>query len=54
MAGGRAELSLSALVDPLTVGIAVAALVLLARFRINSTWLVLAGAAVGLLASLVS
>ena len=37
-----------AIVDPLTATIAIAAAVLLIRFRVNSTWLVLAGAIVGL------
>ena len=37
-----------AIVDPLTATIAVAAAVLLIRFRLNSAWLVLAGAFVGL------
>jgi chromate transporter len=37
-----------ALVDPLTVAFAVAAAVWLLFYRVNSTWLILAGAAVGL------
>ena len=37
-----------AIVDPLTATIAIAAAVLLIRFRVNSAWLVLAGAVVGL------
>jgi chromate transporter len=37
-----------AIVDPLTATIASAAAVLLIRFRVNSAWLVLAGAVVGL------
>ena len=37
-----------AIVDPLTGIVAIAAAVLLIRFRVNSTWLVLAGAIVGL------
>ncbi len=37
-----------AIVDPLTATIAMTAAVLLIRFRVNSTWLVLAGAIVGL------
>jgi len=37
-----------AIVDPLTATIAIAAAVLLIRFRVNSSWLVLAGAIVGL------
>ena len=45
------QLGRAALVGPLTVGLATASLVLLIRFRLNSTWLVLGGAAAGLLAS---
>jgi chromate transporter len=37
-----------AIVDPLTATIAIAAAVLLIRFRVNSSWLVLAGAIAGL------
>src|SRR5918993_1348475 len=37
-----------AIVDPVTATIAIAAAVLLIRFRVNSAWLVLAGATVGL------
>src|SRR5215218_6869737 len=37
-----------AIVDPLTAAIAIAAALLLIRFQVNSTWLVLAGAIVGL------
>jgi chromate transporter len=37
-----------AIVDPLTATIALATAVLLIRFRVNSAWLVLAGALVGL------
>jgi chromate transporter len=39
-----------AIVDPLTAFIAIAAALLLIRFRVNSAWLVLAGAVVGLAA----
>jgi chromate transporter len=44
------RLGRTALVDPLTVGLAVASLVALARFRINSAWLICAGGALGWLA----
>ena len=46
------QLGRSALVDLPTVTLAVVSGVLLLRYRINSAWLVLAGAAVGILASL--
>jgi chromate transporter len=48
MAAVTAELARAALVDAPTVALAAIAAVLLVRWRINSAWLVLAGAAVGL------
>ena len=44
------QLGRAALVDPLTAIVALVSAVLLMRFRVNSTWLVLGGAALGLLA----
>jgi chromate transporter len=44
------HLARSAVVDPVTVLIAVAAAVALLRFRLNSAWLVLAGGVVGMVA----
>ena len=52
MAGVTLQLAQSALVDPLTVVILAVALVLLIRFRINSTWLIAGGAVVGLATAL--
>lgn len=49
MAGVSWQLGRAAIVDPLTALLAVAAAAALVRFRVNSAWLVLAGAAVGLL-----
>ena len=43
------ELGRAALVDPLTIVTAVVSVVLLVHFRINSAWLVLGGAVVGLM-----
>ncbi|WP_240357945.1 chromate transporter, partial [Myxococcus vastator] len=43
------QLGRSALVDAWTVGLALLSAVLLARFRLNSAWLVLGGALTGLL-----
>ena len=40
-----------AIIDPLTAIIAISAALLLIRFRVNSAWLVLAGAIVGLAAN---
>jgi chromate transporter len=51
MAVVTVELARAALVDLPTVGLAVASAVLLLRFRVNTTWLVLGGALVGALAS---
>lgn len=49
MAAVTIQLGDAAVVDPLTATIAVAALVVLLRWRINSAWLVAAGAAAGLI-----
>jgi chromate transporter len=52
MAAVLVTLGLAALVDLLTVAIALIALALLVRWQVNSAWLVLAGAVVGFLAYL--
>lgn len=49
MAAVTWQLGLAALVDPLTVGLAVAAAILLFRWGVNSTWLIAGGAVIGLL-----
>lgn len=43
------QLGTAALTDPLTVALAVAALILLMRYKVNSTWLIMGGAVAGLL-----
>ncbi len=48
MAGVGVNLARSALVDPLTTALAVVSFLILLRFRVNSAWVVLAGAAIGL------
>jgi chromate transporter len=53
MAAVLLQLGQAALVDWLTVAIALIALVLLVRWRVNSVWLILAGAATGFLRHLV-
>jgi chromate transporter len=50
MAGVTLQLSRDALIDALTVGIAAVAALLLWRFRVNSTWLILGGGLTGLAA----
>jgi chromate transporter len=49
MAAVTLQLGRVALVDALTIGLALAAALLLLRFRVNSTWLIAGGAAIGLL-----
>lgn len=44
------ELGISALLDWVTVALAIASAILLLRFQVNSVWLVLGGAIIGLLA----
>jgi chromate transporter len=48
MAGVTWQLARSALVDPLTAGLFAGSLLALWRLRLNSAWLIVAGAAVGL------
>jgi chromate transporter len=50
MAAVTLQLARDALVDPLTMALALVAGVLLFRFRVNSVWIILGGAAVGLIA----
>jgi len=53
MAGVTLQLARSSLVDPLTVLLALAALIAILRYKVNATWLILAGAAVGVISHLV-
>ena len=48
MAGVTWDIAGTALVDPVTIGIALVALVLLLRYELGAPWLILGGAAVGL------
>ncbi len=50
MAAVSYQLGRAAIVDWLTIGLAIASAILLLRFRINSAWLVLGGAIVGIAA----
>ena len=52
MAAVTWQLGVASLVDPLTFAVGPTAAVLLFRFRVNSTWLVIGGAAAGLLSAL--
>jgi len=52
MAAVTWQLGRDAIVDPLTAALAIIAAVLLIRYRVNSTWLVLGGGAIGILAAL--
>ena len=49
MAAVTWQLARASLVDPLTIVVAIASLILLARFRLNSTWLIAGGVLIGLL-----
>jgi chromate transporter len=52
MAAVTLQLGQAAFVDPLTVLLGLAAILLLLRWKVNSTWLIAGGAAIGLLSSL--
>jgi chromate transporter len=52
MAAVTLVLGHAALVDPLTIGLALVAAGLLFRFKVNTAWLVIGGALAGLLANL--
>jgi chromate transporter len=52
MLGVTVQLASSAIIDPLTIVIALVSLFLLFRFKLNSTWLIAGGALIGLLHSL--
>jgi chromate transporter len=45
------QLGRASLADAVTIPLAVASLIALLRFRVNSAWLVLVGAAIGLIAN---
>jgi len=49
MAAVTWQLGRSSLIDILSIGIAIVSFILLVRFKINATWLILAGALLGLL-----
>ena len=49
MAAVTWQIGWASLIDPLTVLIALAGLILLLRFKLNSTWLIAGGALIGLL-----
>lgn len=51
MAAVTLEIAQSALIDPLTIALVVAAAVALLYFKINSTWLIIAGGIIGLVAT---
>ena len=49
MAAVTWQLGVASLVDPLTIGLALISAILLFRFKVNSTWLILGGAVSGVL-----
>lgn len=52
MAAVTWQIGIASLVDPLTILVTAASLVLLLRFKINSTWLIAGGALVGILSAI--
>ncbi len=54
MAAVTLEIARAALIDPLTIGLTLSAAVLLIRFKVNSTWLILGGGIIGIVARLIS
>jgi chromate transporter len=54
MAAVTVQLGSAAVVDPLTAMIALASLILLVRYKVNSTWLIAAGALIGIVTSLMN
>jgi chromate transporter len=52
MAGVAVQLGRAGIVDALTAVVAAATLVALVRFKVNTAWLVLVGAVIGVLHSL--
>jgi chromate transporter len=52
MTGVSFEVARAALVDLVTIGVALVALVLLGRFKLRAHWLILGGAVVGIAAIL--
>src|SRR5271157_943978 len=53
MAGVTGQLAISTFIDPITIAIGIVSVFLLFRFKINSTWLILAGALIGVLKGVV-
>jgi len=51
MAGVTLQLGRASLIDPFTIALAVLTVVILFRFKINTTWLIAGGAVAGLLVS---
>ena len=51
MAAVTWQLGRASLIDPLTILVALAAFILLIRFKVNSTWLIAGGALLGMLAT---
>ena len=49
MLGVTIQLAATAIIDPITILIALVSLFLLLRFKLNSTWLIAGGALIGLL-----
>ena len=53
MAGVTGQLAISTFIDPITIAIGIVSVFLLFRFKVNSTWLILAGALIGVIKGVV-
>lgn len=52
MAAVTWQLGVASLIDPLTIVIAIVSIVLLFRYKVNATWLMIGGALIGLVSAM--
>ncbi len=53
MAGVTGQISQTVLVNPVSIGVAVIAAIVIFRWKVNTTWLILAGAVIGIVVGLI-